>query len=128
MLSFIEFGRSKDGSMYWGAAPEGQSGVTADEAAVEKHICDNDVLVFASTGCPFCAEAIQALTAAGYSPAVVEVGSAQKRVLADKFGSKSVPKVFVKGNFIGGCNDGGMGGTMPLLKNGKIAELMAQAA
>ena len=28
----------------------------------------------------------------------------------------------MKQNFIGGCNDGGMGGTLPLLKNGKIKD------
>lgn len=128
MLSLIEFGRDTDGSMYWGTPPAGTGGTTADEAEVEKQIRDNDVLVFSSTGCPFCSEAISSLESAGYSPVVVQVGSAQKRVLADMCGSRSVPKVFVKGNFIGGCNDGGMGGVLPLLKNGKIAELLAQAS
>lgn len=125
MLSFIEFGRRPDGSMYWGEPAGGEAGTTADEAGVQQQICDNDIVVFASSGCPFCTEAIDSLKAAGYSPVVVEVGSAQKRVLADKFGSRSVPKVFVKGQFVGGCNDGGMGGVLPLLKNGKIAGLMA---
>ena len=39
-------------------------------------------------------------------------------------GKTSVPQVFVKGQFIGGCNDGGLGGTVPLLKSGKLQEML----
>lgn len=128
MLSFIEFGRNADGSMYWGKPAEGTGGKTADEAFVQEHIANNEMVVFSSNGCPYCAEAIHALKRAGFSPAIVEVATPQKRVLADMCGDRSVPKVFVKGSFIGGCNDGGMGGVMTCLGNGKIDELMAKKA
>merc|ERR1712151_281046 len=91
---------------------------------VDKYIADNDVVVFASSTCPFCEKAISSLTEAGYTPTVVEADEDMKSVLMEKCGSRSVPKVFVKRNFVGGCNDGGMGGVVPLLANGKIKDLM----
>ena len=41
-------------------------------------------------------------------PAVIEADGAIKSQLKEKTGQTSVPQVFVKGNFIGGCNDGGV--------------------
>eukprot|EP00438_Fugacium_kawagutii_P011356 Skav212534 [mRNA] locus=scaffold1851:125995:129973:+ [translate_table: standard] len=94
-------------------------------ASVDELVNNNDMVVFSSSYCPFCKQALAALKDAGFSPLVVE--DFDKKALAAKCGgSTSVPKVFVKQNFIGGCNDGGMGGTLPLLKNGKIKELMEQ--
>lgn len=55
---------------------------------------------------------------------MVYVDGATRSALAAKTGQTSVPQVFVKGQFIGGCNDGGMGGTLPLLANGTIKQLM----
>ena len=54
----------------------------------------------------------------------VEVTDAQKTELKALTGKTSVPQVFVKGQFIGGCNDGGLGGTVPLLKSGKLQEML----
>ena len=54
----------------------------------------------------------------------VEVTDAQKAELRELTGKTSVPQVFVKGQFIGGCNDGGLGGTVPLLKSGKLQEML----
>ena len=102
----------------------GGSGSKSTES-VDAVINSNDMVVFSSSSCPFCQRALAALKEAGYSPLVVE--SFDRGALASKCGgSTSVPKVFVKQNFIGGCNDGGMGGTLPLLKNGKIKELMGE--
>mmetsp|Transcript_23467 Transcript_23467/g.54738 ORF Transcript_23467/g.54738 Transcript_23467/m.54738 type:complete len:107 (+) Transcript_23467:75-395(+) len=100
------------------------TGKAQKSSNIDEVIASADMVVFHSTGCPFCAKAIAALKEAGYSPKVVEVDSAQRRALTAKCGSSSVPKVFVKQQFIGGCNDGGMGGTLPLLQNGTIKELM----
>mmetsp|Transcript_79951 Transcript_79951/g.126122 ORF Transcript_79951/g.126122 Transcript_79951/m.126122 type:complete len:115 (-) Transcript_79951:31-375(-) len=113
--------------MYWGSRAQcndGERRQTSAEAVIEKYVSENELIVFASSGCPFCSQAISALQAAGFSPTVVEVSPDERRALAEKCGSRSVPKVFAKGNFIGGCNDGGMGGVLPLLKNGKLKELM----
>ena len=54
----------------------------------------------------------------------MEVADAQKAELKALTGKTSVPQVFVKGQFIGGCNDGGLGGTVPLLKSGKLQEML----
>mmetsp|Transcript_56347 Transcript_56347/g.127166 ORF Transcript_56347/g.127166 Transcript_56347/m.127166 type:complete len:97 (-) Transcript_56347:138-428(-) len=93
-------------------------------ASLDETISAHDMVVFSSSTCPFCVKAIGALKDAGFEPTVVDADGGMRKALADKCGSTSVPKVFVKGNFIGGCNDGGIGGTLPLLANGKIKELM----
>merc|ERR1711920_919633 len=95
-------------------------------SSIDDAIAQNDMIVFSSSTCPFCVKALGALKDSGYEPVVVEADGNQRKELAEKCGSSSVPKVFVKGNFIGGCNDGGMGGTLPLLANGKIKELMGK--
>ena len=74
--------------------------------------------------CPFCKSAKDALTEAGIEFKDVEVTDAQKAELRELTGKTSVPQVFVKGQFIGGCNDGGLGGTVPLLKSGKLQEML----
>ena len=66
----------------------------------------------------------EALKEAGIEFKDVEVTDAQKAELKALTGKTSVPQVFVKGQFIGGCNDGGLGGTVPLLKSGKLQEML----
>ena len=66
------------------------------------------------------------MPAPGYSPEVVQVSGELKQALRQRTGESSVPQVFVKGTFIGGCNDGGLGGTLLLLKNGKLKEMMEE--
>eukprot|EP00427_Karlodinium_veneficum_P017250 CAMPEP_0169129018 /NCGR_PEP_ID=MMETSP1015-20121227/36896_1 /TAXON_ID=342587 /ORGANISM="Karlodinium micrum, Strain CCMP2283" /LENGTH=113 /DNA_ID=CAMNT_0009192997 /DNA_START=267 /DNA_END=608 /DNA_ORIENTATION=+ len=83
----------------------------------------NEIVIFSSHACPYCRIAIAAMREAGYEPSIVKVGYTQRQALAARYGSTSVPKVFVKGHFVGGCNDGGMGGVLPMLENGKFAEL-----
>merc|ERR1712232_233502 len=97
----------------------------SDEAHddLDRYICDNDLVVFMSKNCPSCKKAISALEEAGYSPELVEVSKALTPKLIEKTGNAEVPKVWMKGNYVGGCNAGGRGGVLPLLENGKIAEL-----
>jgi len=47
--------------------------------------------------------------------------------LAERTGRTSVPAVYVGGQFIGGCNDGGMGGVLTLDKAGKLKPLLRAA-
>lgn len=95
-----------------------------DNMDVEEIITNNNMVVFATSTCPYCRRAIDELGQAGFEPTVVFVSQTQRADLRTKTGQTSVPQVFVKGEFIGGCNDGGMGGTIPLLKSGKIYEMM----
>lgn len=47
--------------------------------------------------------------------------------LAEKTGRTSVPALYVGGNFVGGCNDGGMGGVLTLDKSGELKPLLVEA-
>ena len=47
--------------------------------------------------------------------------------LAELTGRTSVPALYVGGAFVGGCNDGGMGGVMTLDKSGTLKSLLAEA-
>eukprot|EP00933_Yihiella_yeosuensis_P026027 TRINITY_DN20215_c0_g1_i1.p1 TRINITY_DN20215_c0_g1~~TRINITY_DN20215_c0_g1_i1.p1 ORF type:complete len:208 (+),score=32.46 TRINITY_DN20215_c0_g1_i1:83-625(+) len=94
--------------------------------SVDEYIAENEIVAFISSACPFCQRAVKELRNAGYEPKVVECpkGSSVRTALQEKTNSSSVPKVWIKGNFIGGCNDGGLGGVVPCLNNGKIKEIM----
>ena len=39
-----------------------------------------------------------------------------------------MPQVFVGGEFVGGCHDGGLGGTVPLLRMGLLQAMAERAA
>ena len=54
-------------------------------------------------------------------------GMAMKAELIKITGQSSVPQVFIGGKFVGGCNDGGMGGVVPLKKSGKLEELLIKS-
>eukprot|EP00414_Alexandrium_minutum_P006152 CAMPEP_0113824060 /NCGR_PEP_ID=MMETSP0328-20130328/3054_1 /TAXON_ID=39455 /ORGANISM="Alexandrium minutum" /LENGTH=184 /DNA_ID=CAMNT_0000792001 /DNA_START=86 /DNA_END=640 /DNA_ORIENTATION=- /assembly_acc=CAM_ASM_000350 len=97
-----------------------------EDSTVEDYVKECEIVAFVMPPCPYCAKAVKALKDAGYNPKEVQTpkGSALRKELEKITGSTSVPKVWVKGEFVGGCNDGGAGGVMPCLKNGKIAELM----
>ena len=52
----------------------------------------------------------------------------QRAQLTKRTGSRTVPQVFVGGEFVGGCHDGGLGGTIPLLRVGLLQTMAARAA
>ena len=52
---------------------------------------------------------------------------ATRAELAEKTGRTSMPAVFAGGEFVGGCNDGGLGGVMTLDKAGKLKPMLADA-
>lgn len=54
-------------------------------------------------------------------------GYATRAELAEITGRTSVPAIFVGGEFIGGCNDGGMGGIMTLDKAGELGPMLKKA-
>ena len=87
-----------------------------------------DVVVFSASWCGFCSRAVTALKDAGYRPHVIDVDSISSALRANlraAVGRTSVPQVFVRGKHVGGCNDGGLGGTMKCLRNGTIKRVMA---
>eukprot|EP00656_Telonema_subtile_P045623 TRINITY_DN51889_c0_g2_i1.p1 TRINITY_DN51889_c0_g2~~TRINITY_DN51889_c0_g2_i1.p1 ORF type:complete len:128 (-),score=9.32 TRINITY_DN51889_c0_g2_i1:307-690(-) len=106
-----------------GAAAEDPSTTSPSASALVK---DHPLVVFSSRGCPYCGDAIDALHRAGLSPTVVEVTSEQRRDLHAQTGQSSVPSVWVRGQFIGGAEDGPeeFEGVHRSLASGKLQELL----
>lgn len=47
-------------------------------------------------------------------------GNAVRAEMADLIGRTSVPALWIGGTFVGGCNDGGMGGIVTLDGKGEL--------
>ena len=94
---------------------------------VDGILAESDCVVFVSSSCPYCAQAIAALESAGVEHTVVERTSEMAAVLQSKTGKTSVPSCWVKGQYVGGCNDGPESwmGVVPMLRSGKLKELLA---
>lgn len=113
MLSFIRLGDA--------AATE-----TDGDSGVLPIINENAVVLFIRSSCPYCHQAMGALNDAGIDHKVVEVNRAMKNELYQLTGSSSVPSAWVKGKYIGGCNDGPERwmGVIPCLRSGKLHQLL----
>mmetsp|Transcript_19782 Transcript_19782/g.37745 ORF Transcript_19782/g.37745 Transcript_19782/m.37745 type:complete len:105 (+) Transcript_19782:88-402(+) len=90
------------------------------------------IVVFSYGGCPYCRMVEKALDQASMPYQVIdfdadlENGESIHQEITKKHKHRSVPAVFVKCQFVGGCNDGPEPwmGTMPLLKSGKLAAML----
>ena len=56
---------------------------------------------------------------------VVEDGKAIRAEMASVIGRTSVPAIWIGGQFIGGCNDGPMGGIVKLNDENKLDTMLA---
>ena len=54
-------------------------------------------------------------------------GKAIRAVMGETLGRTSVPAIWIGGEFIGGCNDGPMGGLVSLDESGKLDSLLQKA-
>ncbi len=102
------------------------------KAKVERMIKMKPALMFATTTCPFCEKARKEIRSMGavmseFDFDEEEDGMAVKAELIGITGQTSVPQVFIGGEFVGGCNDGGMGGVVPLKNSGKLEELLIKS-
>ena len=86
------------------------------------------VVVFSAEGCPYCDEAKTALIGASIDFKEISASDWQREQLRKLTGSRTVPQVFAGGEFVGGCHDGGLGGTVPLLRMGLLQAMAARAA
>merc|ERR1712008_193844 len=84
-----------------------------------------DVVFFEEPGCPYCGEAANALTNASIQFKRVGIREFRSSLEAAT-GKTSAPSVWIKGVYIGGCNDGAQPwhGVLPMLKSGKLQELV----
>ena len=99
-------------------------------ATVDDFVRDNEIAMFSFTTCPFCRRAKDALDERGISYQTIELdelegnqGNAIRAMLGKKTKRTSVPSIFVRGKYIGGCNDGP--GLMPLMESGELNKLLA---
>ena len=99
---------------------------TPDETSDVKSIVEShDIVVFSSPTCGFCSRAIAELRRCGYNPTVVAASPflEELRLLTR---SPTLPSIWVRGKYVGGCNDGPLPwhGVFPLLQSGRFAELL----
>eukprot|EP00667_Euglena_gracilis_P022152 EG_transcript_24560 len=100
-------------------SPSGSAGSTLDQ-----HLRSADIVVFSTPWCPYCKEAVAALKQHGLEPKVVMVEGGLVDELIAHTNCTSVPQVFVRGSFVGGCYDGGLGGVVPLLRSGQLQAML----
>lgn len=110
----------------------GQYDAEAVRSEIENNIARKPCVMYSTSTCPFCQKAREVLDGLGTMYTVVDLdeeenGMAIKAELAGIIGRTSVPAVFVGGEFVGGCNDGGLGGVMTLQRDGKLEPLLIQS-
>jgi glutaredoxin 3 len=104
-----------------------------DEVAVRKRldslIRENPVLMLSFETCPFCVKAREILDAKNAKYFDLDLtkdpdGKAIRAELANLVGRTSVPAIWIDSQFIGGCNDGPMGGIAKLNDEGKLDSML----
>uniref|UniRef100_A0A7S2TGC9 Glutaredoxin domain-containing protein n=1 Tax=Lotharella oceanica TaxID=641309 RepID=A0A7S2TGC9_9EUKA len=84
---------------------------------------DNNVMIYSKSYCPFCVKVKDLFQKMGVEAKVIELdeqGSGDmESTLKELTQQRTVPQVFVKGKFIGGCDD-----TMAAYDAGKLQELL----
>lgn len=109
----------------------GDYDVDATKAKLDNLIADNSILMLSFVKWPFCIKAKDILNSKigkdKYTVVELDVvpdGKALRAELANLVGRTSVPAIWIKGQFIGGCNDGPMGGIVSLNESGQLDGLL----
>ena len=95
-------------------------------------ITESPVLMLSFTTCPFCIKAKAVLDEKGAKYTVLELdkdedGKAIRAEMGEMLGRTSVPAIWIEGTFIGGCNDGPMGGINTLNDSNKLDDMLVSA-
>ncbi|XP_041646652.1 glutaredoxin 2 isoform X2 [Cheilinus undulatus] len=95
---------------------------------VQEVVSQNCVVIFSKTTCPYCKMAKNVFNEIGATYKVVELdehndGKRLQEALAQMTGARTVPRVFINGNCIGGGSD-----TKQLHQQGKLVPLIEQCA
>jgi glutaredoxin 3 len=95
-------------------------------STVREIVESNDVVIFTWTQCPYCVKAKQLLQEKNIEYLEVLATPDHLEALEAATGQGSVPNIWVKGQFIGGCNDGPEDwmGLAKCLRSGKFQELI----
>ncbi len=101
--------------------------VAEAEAEIRQIIAENNVVMFSMDGCPYCDAALKALKEAGIEVVVIEATDPQLTALEQITSQGSVPNIWVRGKFVGGCNDGPESwmGVKKLLRNGELQKMLS---
>jgi glutaredoxin 3 len=96
---------------------------------IETLIEENAVLMLSFTSCPYCIKAKACLDAKKTKYRVVELdvdaqGKAMRAELGELVGRTSVPAIWIGKKFVGGCNDGPMGGVLQLDQRGELDRML----
>lgn len=88
--------------------------------------------MFSFTTCPFCIKAKAILDEKGAKYTVVELdqekdGKAIRAEMGELLGRTSVPAIWIEKQFVGGCNDGPLGGVNGLESKGKLDAMLKSA-
>ncbi|XP_055364146.1 glutaredoxin 2 isoform X2 [Betta splendens] len=99
---------------------------TACVQYVQEVVSQNCVVIFSKTTCPYCRMAKNVFNEIGATYKVIELdehndGRSLQEALAQMTGARTVPRVFVNGNCIGGGSD-----TKQLHQQGKLLPLIEQ--
>eukprot|EP00667_Euglena_gracilis_P018564 EG_transcript_19735 len=110
----------------------GEYDVKAIEAEMKQFEASSPAVMYSFTTCPFCLKTKSVLDSVGAKYSVMELdrlpqGRAIQAELAKRTGRTSVPSVWVQGQFVGGCNDGGLGGVAALERDGRLVPLLRTA-
>ncbi|XP_042272316.1 glutaredoxin 2 isoform X1 [Thunnus albacares] len=105
-------------------------GLTSTSCAqyVHEMVSQNCVVIFSKTTCPYCKMAKNVFNEIGATYKVIELdehndGRRLQEALAQMTGARTVPRVFINGNCIGGGSD-----TKQLHQQGKLVPLIEQCA
>ena len=104
----------------------------AIRARLDSLIAENPVLVLTFETCPYCIKAKEVLDAKKTKYTEVDLtkdpdGKALRAEMGEMLGRTSVPAVWINGKFIGGCNEGPVGGIVTLNDSGKLDPMLAAA-
>ncbi|XP_047443373.1 glutaredoxin 2 isoform X1 [Mugil cephalus] len=107
------------------SAPRGMAS-TACVQYVQEMVSQNCVVIFSKSTCPYCRMAKNVFNEIGANYKVVELdehndGRRLQEALAQMTGARTVPRVFINGNCIGGGSD-----TKQLHQQGKLLPLIEQ--
>lgn len=100
------------------------------KAFVDGLLQSSKVVVFSKSYCPYCHKARAALESVNVKPDALQWIEIDERKDTDEIqnylgsltGARSVPRVFINGEFFGGGDD-----TAAAAKNGKLAKLLKEA-
>jgi glutaredoxin 3 len=93
---------------------------------IQNIVNTNDIVIFSSPSCPYCAMAEKSLKEVKIDYKVIYATNKHMKVLENLTGMSSFPNIWVKGKFVGGCNDGPEAwmGIRPLIRNGELMKML----